>query len=172
MCLEDLPKQAPRQVALGHLPLLNRTVRPICSIEVSPMETFSMSRKEVPRAGLLKAALAGRITNAQGARALSVRQFRRLKKRFREGGARGLLHALRGRPGNQHLAPPARAQIATLMTTTYAGFNDVHLTEKLREVHELVVSRPEGPGHLQARPHTLPSTSIVSRASPSRSTAS
>jgi transposase len=107
------------------------------------METFMMSRKEVPRAGLLKAALAGRITNAQGARALrlSVRQFRRLKKRFREGGVRGLLHALRGRPGNRHLAPQARAQIATLMTTTYAGFNDVHLTEKLREVHELVVSR-------------------------------
>lgn len=102
-----------------------------------------MSRKEVPRAGLLKAALAGRITNAQGARALrlSVRQFRRLKKRFREGGARGLLHALRGRPGNRHLTPQARAQIATLMTTTYAGFNDVHLTEKLREVHALVVSR-------------------------------
>ncbi len=102
-----------------------------------------MSRKEVPRAGLLKAALAGRITNAQGARALrlSVRQFRRLKKRFREGGARGLLHALRGRPGNRQLAPQARAQIATLMTTTYAGFNDVHLTEKLREVHALVVSR-------------------------------
>ena len=33
------------------------------------METFSMSSKEVPRAGLLKAALAGRLTNAQGARA-------------------------------------------------------------------------------------------------------
>jgi hypothetical protein len=72
---------------------------------------------------------------------LSVRQFRRLKKRFREGGARGLLHALRGHPGNRQLAPQARTQIATLMTTTYAGFNDVHLTEKLREVHALVVSR-------------------------------
>ena len=36
-----------------------------------------MSRKEVPRAGLVKAALAGRITNQQGATALhlSVRQF-------------------------------------------------------------------------------------------------
>ena len=47
-----------------------------------------MSRKEVPRAGLLKAALAGRLTNAQGGRALglSVRQFRRLKRRFREEG--------------------------------------------------------------------------------------
>ena len=107
------------------------------------METFSRSSKEVPRAGLLKAALAGRITNAQGARALrlSVRQFRRLKRRFREQGARGLLHVLRGRPGNRRLAAPAREQIGVLMTTTYAGFNDVHLTEKLREVHHLVVSR-------------------------------
>lgn len=102
-----------------------------------------MSRKEVPRAGLLKAALAGEITNAQGARALqmSVRQFRRLKTRFREGGARGLVHALRGRPGNRGLAPAVRGQIVELMTTTYAGFNDVHLTEKLREIHQLAVSR-------------------------------
>jgi hypothetical protein len=107
------------------------------------METFTMSRKEVPRAGLVKAALAGKITNAEGARALrlSVRQFRRLKKRFRERGARGLLHGLRGRLGNGRLTPQAREQIAALMTTTYAGFNDVHLTEKLREVHALAVSR-------------------------------
>jgi hypothetical protein len=108
------------------------------------METFTMSRKEVPRAGLVKAALGGKITNAEGARALhlSVRQFRRLKHRFRdEGGARALLHRLRGRAGNRHLPAAVRAQIATLMTTTYAGFNDVHLTEKLREVHALAVSR-------------------------------
>ncbi len=107
------------------------------------METFTMSRKEVPRAGLVKAALAGRITNEQGARALhmTVRQFQRVKKRFREHGARGLLHALRGRPGNRHLTLQAREQITALMTTTYAGFNDVHLTEKLQEGHGLAVSR-------------------------------
>ncbi len=46
-----------------------------------------------------------------------------------------------GDPGNRHLAPEIREQIATLMTTTYAGFNDVHLTEKLQEVHGLSVSR-------------------------------
>jgi hypothetical protein len=34
-----------------------------------------------------------------------------------------------------------RAQVVTLMTTTYTGFNDVHLTEKLQEVHSLLVSR-------------------------------
>lgn len=102
-----------------------------------------MSAKEVPRAGLLKAVLAGRITNAQGATALrmSVRQFQRVKKRFCEHGTRSLLHQLRGRPGNRQLALETRAQITTLMTTIYAGFNDVHLTEKLREVHALPVSR-------------------------------
>src|SRR2546428_11897327 len=111
------------------------------------METFSMSRKEVPRAGLLKAALVGRITNAQGARALrlSVRQFRRLKRRFREGGARGLLHALRGRPGNRRLAPPARGQAGGPMTPTYAGFHDRRRTEKLRAVHQPPLSCPCAP---------------------------
>src|ERR1700675_4305502 len=107
------------------------------------METFTMSRKEVPRAGLVKAALAGKITNAEGARALRlrVRQFRRLKRQFRERGARGLLHGLRGQPGNGRLTAEVRDQIAALMTTTYLDFNDVHLTEKLREVHQLGVSR-------------------------------
>jgi len=46
-----------------------------------------MSRKEVPRAGLLKAALAWKISNAQGAQALnmSIRQFQRCKVRFGAG---------------------------------------------------------------------------------------
>jgi hypothetical protein len=107
------------------------------------METFTMSRKEVPRAGLLKAALTGKITNAEGARALglSVRQFRRLKTRWRTGGARSLVHRLRGRTGNRRLTAAVRDQITRLMTTTYLGFNDSHLTEKLREVHALAVSR-------------------------------
>ena len=52
-------------------------------------ETVTMSRKEAPRAGLVKAALAGQITNAQGAHALNLsqRQFRRLKTRYREAGS-------------------------------------------------------------------------------------
>jgi hypothetical protein len=63
-------------------------------------ETLTMSRKEVPRAGLLKAALARKISNAQGALALhlSVRQFQRLKRRYAAEGAPGLRHRLRGRP--------------------------------------------------------------------------
>src|SRR2546426_2828459 len=107
------------------------------------METFTMSRKEVPRAGLVKAALAGTITNQEGARALrlTVRQFKRLKARFRCGGLRGLVHRRRGQPSPRRLPAALRAQVVTLMTTTYTGFNDVHLTEKLQQVHALPVSR-------------------------------
>jgi len=77
------------------------------------MEAFTMSRKEAPRAGLVHAALAGRITNQQGATALplSVRQFHRLKKRFARDGPQGLLHRSRGRPSPRRLggsgSPPS-----------------------------------------------------------------
>jgi len=102
-----------------------------------------MSRKEVPRAGLLSAALAGKITNAQGAVALqvSVRQFQRLKRRYVADGAAGLVHRLRGRPSSRRLAPALRARAAALLQEPYAGLNDCHATEKLQEVEGLPLSR-------------------------------
>ena len=102
-----------------------------------------MSRKEVPRAGLLKALLAGKATNAQGAVALrlSIRQVQRLRVRFQAEGVQGLLHRSRGRPAPRRLAAPVIAQIDALLQTRYKAFNDGHATEKLREVEGLRVSR-------------------------------
>ena len=102
-----------------------------------------MSRKEVPRAGLLKAALAGKITNAEGALGmhLSVRQVHRVKVRFAAEGADGLRHRLRGRPSPRRLTPEVCARAAELLQGPYAGLNDCHLTEKLREVEGLPLSR-------------------------------
>jgi len=107
------------------------------------METFTMTRKELPRPGLVRAALAGQISNRQGAQALrmTIRQFQRLKARYREAGALGLRHRGRGQPSPRRVAPEVRARVVALMTECYAGFNDTHLTEKLREVHELRLSR-------------------------------
>ena len=103
-----------------------------------------MSGKEAPRPGILRALCDERITNGEAAVALhlTVRQVQRLKGRYRASGAAGLVHRGRGQPSPQRLADPVRAQIATLMITVYAGFNDAHLTEKLREGHGLAVSRP------------------------------
>ena len=102
-----------------------------------------MSDKEAPRPGLVQAALSGRVTNAQGAAALGlgIRQFRRMKAAYRRAGAAGLLHGNRGRPSSRRLPPEVRERIGTLMETTYDGLNDTHLTEKLREVEKLSVTR-------------------------------
>lgn len=107
------------------------------------METFTLSRKERHRPGLLKALCAGRVTTRQVAAALglSLRQTRRLRRRFETSGAAGLAHRGRGRPSPRRLRAERRAAITELMTTLYVGFNDRHLTEKLREQHGLLISR-------------------------------
>jgi CRP-like cAMP-binding protein len=83
------------------------------------METIALSRKELHRPGLLKAACAGRITNQQVADALglSVRHVRRLRRRFEAGGAAALVHRSRGRPSPRRVAPDVRDRVLTLMTT-------------------------------------------------------
>jgi transposase len=110
---------------------------------MSTWEELRVSQKEMPRAGLVKAALARQITNRQGAEALrlTIRQFRRLKRRYEAEGAAGLLHRLRGRPSPRALEIELRDRVAELMQTTYRGLNDCHLTEKLQEVEQLAVSR-------------------------------
>jgi hypothetical protein len=67
------------------------------------METFTLSRKELHRPGLLKALCAGRVTTRQVAIALglSMRQTRRLRRRFEASGAAGLAHRSRGRPSSR-----------------------------------------------------------------------
>src|SRR6266481_6036722 len=107
------------------------------------METFTMSRKELPRAGLVTAAVAGRISNREGAAALQLtpRQFQRLKQRMRQAGAEGLRHRGRGRPSHRRLPAGVCARVQALLQDRYAGFNDTHLTEKLRELHGLTISR-------------------------------
>lgn len=102
-----------------------------------------MSRKEARRPGLIQAALAGKITTVEGAHALeiSLRQFRRLKGRYRAAGVRGLVHGLRGRPSPRALAVELRDRVRELVQATYQNFNDCHATEKLREVEGLPVSR-------------------------------
>ena len=72
---------------------------------------------------------------------LSVRQVRRLKKRLREQGEAALAHANRGQPSPRRLPSRVRQAVIRLARTTYAGFNDHHLCEKLCEVEGFSLSR-------------------------------
>jgi len=102
-----------------------------------------MSRKEVPRAGVLKAAVAGQLCTAQAALALSLseRQVQRLKQRYRAEGPAGLRHRSRGRPSGRGVGTAVRRRAAQLLQTVYRDLNDCHATEKLREVEGLALSR-------------------------------
>src|SRR5438445_419296 len=121
------------------------------------METFTMSRKELPRAGLVTAAVAGRISNREGAAALHMtpRQFQRLKQRFRETGAVGLRHQTRGRPSQRRLPASVAAQVQAVLRHRYAGFQCKNSTEKLaatqRPTHLGQVLQELGIGYVQAR---------------------
>jgi transposase len=107
------------------------------------METFTLSRKELHRPGLLKALCTGRVSTRQVATALrlSLRQTRRLRRRFEARGAAGLAHHGRGRPSPRRLTLEMRDAVTQAMTTRYVGLNDSHLTEKLREEQGLRLSR-------------------------------
>src|SRR5262245_38234399 len=103
------------------------------------MDTITMSGKESARPGILRALCEQELTNGEAATSLqlSVRHVQRLKLRYGRAGAAGLVHGGRGQPSPRRLADPVREQIIALMTTAYEGFNDAHLTERLREGHGL-----------------------------------
>src|SRR5260370_7116330 len=96
-------------------------------------ETFTLSQKELQRVTVIHACIKGDMACARAAKllCLSVRQVKRLKKRMRKDGEAALAHANRGRPSPRRLPDAVRGRIVQLSRSTYAGFNERHLCEKL-----------------------------------------
>jgi len=105
--------------------------------------TFALSQKELQRVNVISSCVQGDMACARAAEllSLSVRQVRRLKKRLREQGEAALAHANRGQPSPRRLPQRVRRAVIHLARTTYAGFNDHHLCEKLCEVEGFSLSR-------------------------------
>src|SRR5712691_9686897 len=106
-------------------------------------ETFTLSQKELQRVSVISTCIQGDLACASAAEllSLSVRHIKRLKKRMREAGEAALAHANRGRPSHRRLPERTRLAVLRLARTKYAGFNDHHLCEKLREVEGFSLAR-------------------------------
>jgi transposase len=106
-------------------------------------ETFRVSQKELQRVAVIASCVKGDLACARAAELLDLtpRQIKRLKARYRQGSAAALTHASRGRPSHRRLPDAVRERIVRLARTTYAGFNDHHLCEKLVEREGLSLSR-------------------------------
>ncbi len=71
---------------------------------------------------------------------LSERQFYRVKARVGKAGAKGVVHGNRGRRCTQDQGEDRAAGGGT-SPKEYQGFNDHHLTEKLKEQEQIDLSR-------------------------------
>ena len=101
---------------------------------------ISMSIKETERIRVLEALEQKRIKQKHAARQLniSVRQVRRLLKRYRREGALGLVHKSRGRTNNRAFSENKRTMITDIITKHYHDFGPTLACEKLAERHEIV----------------------------------
>lgn len=106
-------------------------------------ETCTLSQKELQRVLVISQCVRGTLTCARAAELLdrSLRHIKRLKSRYRQGGAAALAHVSRGRPSHQRTPESTRNRILALARTRYAGFNDHHLQEKLVEKEGFSLSR-------------------------------
>ena len=107
------------------------------------METYTLSQKELQRVAVISSCVQGNLACARAAALLDLtpRHVKRLKSRLRQGGEAALAHASRGRPSHRRLPQRVRDRILHLARTTYAGFNDHHLCEKLCEVEGFSLGR-------------------------------
>lgn len=79
-------------------------------------------------------------TEASEKLGLSVRHIRRLKKRVKKKGARGLLHGNRGKKSKLKIKKEMCDAIRTLLTTTYKNFGPTLASEQLKKRDAIQVS--------------------------------
>ncbi len=82
-----------------------------------------MSDRELLRVAVLARVVEGELTSGEGAEllALSVRQVKRLRKRFVLSGAKGLAHGNLLKPSNHRHSPALRARVIELIGERYSG---------------------------------------------------
>jgi len=88
---------------------------------------MTMSEREFMRAGVIERVVSGEISSRDGAEllCLSGRQVKRLVRRFRDKGVRGLIHASFGRRSNHARPTRERERVIDLIRERYSGGAEV-----------------------------------------------
>lgn len=104
---------------------------------------ISMSTKETGRIAILEKLMNKEIKQKHAGQLLhlSVRQVRRLAKRYKRSGVAGIPHQSRGRAGNHRIDEATLNHITDIVRTTYVDFGPTLAHEKLIESHGIHLSR-------------------------------
>ncbi|MDN5940030.1 MAG: ISNCY family transposase [Salinisphaera sp.] len=103
---------------------------------------LKMSHKELDRLGLIEKAAGRELTQMQAAvqLGLSVRQVKRLVRRFREAGPEGLVSCRRGQASPQRIERAVREHFVEVLRERYADFGPTLAHEKLVAHHQFAYS--------------------------------
>lgn len=106
-------------------------------------DIITMSKKEVNRIPVLTKLIERRIDNKTAAKiiGISIRQIKRIKKRFKKDRAAGLIHKGRNQPGHNRLPEEIAEKATKILTEHYADFKPTMASEKLAENHEIKLSK-------------------------------
>ena len=98
-----------------------------------------MSQKEAKRAQVMELLTAGKIDQKEAGQrlAVSVRQIKRIVRRYRATGLAGLISKKRGQPSNRRLDERTKQLSIELIGTHYRDFGPTLACEKLAERHGL-----------------------------------
>lgn len=95
------------------------------------------SQKEQAKFSVINQVLQGEITNGKAAVILGIssRQVKRLKKKVREEGKRGIVHKLRGETSNHHIDSSIKQKALKHIREEYRDFKPLFASEKLEQQH-------------------------------------
>ena len=106
-------------------------------------EDMIMARQgELKRLHVIQKVLEGMIKQVEAAEILSLsgRQIRRIVKRIRSEGSRGVIHRSRGKPSNRRTFDKIKDRVIHLYRTQYRGFGPTLASEKLLERNRIGIS--------------------------------
>src|SRR5512136_256462 len=106
-------------------------------------EDMIMARqREIKRLHIIGKVLEGALKQVEAAEILflSGRQIRRIVKRIRSEGSRGIIHGSRGKPSNRRISDKVRERVLRLYRSRYGGFGPTLASEKLSERDRIRIS--------------------------------
>jgi transposase len=102
-----------------------------------------LTMQDEKRLDVIQRVYRGELTVVQAALVMGVseRQGYRIKARVGKAGAKGVVHGNRGRRCKRKIKEKMVRRVVELARGKYQGFNDHHLTEKLKEQEQIELSR-------------------------------
>jgi len=106
-------------------------------------DIITMRQEELKRLHIVKKVLGKEVKQTEAAENLdlSYRQIKRIIRRVREEGDKGIIHKSRGQPSHKRFTEGLKRRIVSLCRNRYKGFGPTFAVEKLFEIEKIKISR-------------------------------